>query len=281
MSVESATATTISQPIETFRFTEQDRIEILSQVSITDSLQSTVESASHSAQQKLEALKKKELSLQLHATTLAEYIKANRIPRGLRTTLTPNLLPKDPGYAKEWFGLCNAFSLDLMYLTIKHLNERLISLQTEITNLEVEVKEQLTKEKYTELSTSIADTLAKLKESILKVKKRKFERDSRDYHLDQVYTWSRKAKTTRRGGATPVINPQRDARGGEGDTLSSDSDNSSNTSDRRHRRSFLGRGNQQRDNQETPNHPPPQQRAQRPATRAWTTRGRGRGHNRR
>lgn len=281
MSVESILATTASQPIETFRLTEQDRALILSQVNSTDSLHTAGESSFYSAQQKLEALKKKEVSLQLHATTLAEYIKANRIPRGLRTTLTPNLLSDDLSYTREWYGLCNAFSLDLMYLTIKHLNERLIGLQKEITEVEDEIKLQVTAEKYVEIETNINEGLGKLKEGILKVKKRKFERDSRDYHNDQVYTWNKKKRGQRANARSPTASSRAVQRSVEGEVLTSDSDSSSN-GDRRHRRSFLGRGNQARESPERRIPPTQQQRTQqRPVTRAWSTRGRGRGNNRR
>lgn len=51
---------------------------------------------------KLEQLKKRETSLNLHAFTLMEYMKAQRIPRGLRSSLTPILLKDDTAYCERW-----------------------------------------------------------------------------------------------------------------------------------------------------------------------------------
>lgn len=273
----SASESSIDREVsETFRLTEEDRVDILSQVHITDSLQPESESLQSDAQQKLEVLRKKELTLQLHATTLAEYIKTRRIPRGLRVNLTPNLLSDDSDFVKQWYGLCNAFSADLMYLTIKHLNEKISKLQADIIEAESEVKAHTSSDKFQELTSALNDTLLKLKENILKTKRRKFERDAKDYHNDLVYSWNKKkskqgpSQAGRRKQTRENLVPQAT------DTNTDSSD--STESDNKTKRSFLGKGGTRKEGPGETSHQPPQQR---PATRSWTTRGRGRNYNRR
>lgn len=277
MSASESTADAVR--INTFRFTEQDRALILSQVSTTDLLEPDTGSTVNDAQSRLESLRKKELTLQLHANTLAEYIKAQRIPRGLRTNLTPNLLTDDQDFVTEWYGLCNAFSLDLMFLTIKHLHDKITVIQEQINSTERELKDSLPELQYTEVTANLTESLQKLKENILKVKKRKFERDNKDYLNNQVYTWNRKKpKQEARQASISGRTPDNRQPLAENSTDSGDS----SASEHHGRRAFLGRTVPNREGQgSTPHTAQPARTQQRPVTRAWTTRGRGRGHNRR
>lgn len=53
----------------------------------------------------------------LHDSTLAEYLKVQRIPKGLRSSLTP-ILKDYMEYQEKWCALCNWHSLHLMLLTV-------------------------------------------------------------------------------------------------------------------------------------------------------------------
>lgn len=261
----------------TYRLSEADRELILSQVETTDLTSPGTSSVADTAVQRLETLRKKEVTLQLHSSTLAEYIKNKRIPRGLRTSLTPNLLADDHEFVKNWYGLCNQFSIDLMFLTVKHLQERLKTVKEEIENIESDLKNSSPIEKFNEIVGTIAESTSKLRENILKTKKRKFDRDTRDYEQNQVYTWNKKRKNNQRfsGQRPPPLSQQGPQASG-----SSTSDNSdSSGSEGRRRRSFLGRQNSQRQ-RDPQGSRQEQSESPRPQTRSRTGRGGGRGNNR-
>lgn len=247
----------------TFRFSQEDRELILSQVATTPTFIPTGSSDTSDATQKLEGLKRKETTLSLHLSTLVEYIKVNRIPRGLRTTLTPNLLTDDSEFVKHWYGMCNQFSQDLMLLTVKHLQERLNTLKEDITRVEAELSSKHTAEQYAEILKNIDNIVSKLRENIVKTKTRKFDRDAKDYELNEVYTWQKKRRTQRRP-PPPQTRPQA-SRGTPVETTSTDSEDSGSSGSRK--RSFLQRQKKA----------PQDQATSRPQTRAWSGRGRGRG----
>ncbi|XP_056420504.1 uncharacterized protein LOC130361474 [Hyla sarda] len=145
---------------------------------------------------KLLQMKKKETSLILHASTIAEYLKVQRIPRGLRSSLTPALLMEDREYIIKWYALCNAHSMDLMFLTVQHLQVSIIDIQKEIKKMEKDLKKESTSEYMDKIMREIRDNISKLRASILQTKLTKFERDTKDYQLDRVYTWAEERRKT-------------------------------------------------------------------------------------
>lgn len=214
----------------------------------------------------------KEITLSLHSSTLVDYIKNKRIPRGLRTSLAPNLLTDDHVFIRKWYGLCNQFSLDLMFLTVQHLQDRITSVREEANTVESELLGSISADKLTEVLESIQNSTAKLKENILKTKKRKLERDARDYELNQVYTWSKKKRSVpRHQNVKPA--PTEPSTSADRAASSSDSGESSNTDSRR-RRSFLGR---RQGGQRKKEPPPSWQDTPRPQTRSRSGRGKARG----
>lgn len=259
-------ANTSSRHADTYRLTEAERDLILTQVGTSgQALFNPAESTDVSV--KLESLKRKELTLSLHSTTLAEYIRVQRIPRGLRSNLTPNLLLDDKEYISHWYGICNQFSFDLMLLTIKHIQLALRPIQEQISTIEKEIEQLLTAEKLVDTQRRINETTTKLRENILKVKLRKFRRDTQDYEADRVYTWNKARKQQEGRHSTPP--PQHHSPG------ASTSDSDSGSSDGRRRRDFLGI------QRTVENRQPSNEGDTRPNTRSWTQRGRGRSTRRR
>lgn len=143
---------------------------------------------------KLEQMRKKEINLTLHASTLTEYLKAQRIPRGLRCSLTPILLKDDAEYQSKWYALCNRHSLDLMLLTVKHLQVAIKKTQDEISTILPEVKNSSTPAEFDKLQEEISVNIRKMREQLMQTKIKKFERDTKDYLFNRVYTWSEEKK---------------------------------------------------------------------------------------
>lgn len=143
---------------------------------------------------KLEQLRKKEINLTLHASTLTEYLKMQRIPRGLRCSLTPILLKDDTEYQNRWYALCNRHSLDLMLLTVKHLQGAINKTQDEINVVIPEIKNSSTPAEFDKLQEEISTNIRKMREQLMQTKIKKFERDTKDYLFNRVYTWAEEKK---------------------------------------------------------------------------------------
>lgn len=264
-----------------FRFSEEDREQILSQVSGTQSVITSATTEANDVVARLESLKRKETTLNLHLSTLVDYIKAERVPRGLRSNLIPNLLTEDKEFVENWYGISNQYSQDLMYLMVKHLQKKIQQLQKEIGECELELLNTYPAERCRDIAKTIEGTVQRLKENIVKTKARKFERDARDYEMNEVYSWNKKKRSTKnqkkRQSSTTSQNPS-------AESTSTDSEEGTSTGTRRKKRSFLGQRNQRSGDRtegtQATVHPPENQR---PQTRSRTRqdRGRGRGPSRR
>lgn len=135
------------------------------------------------------------MNLTLHASTLTEYLKTQRIPRGLRCSLTPILLKEDIEYRNKWYALCNRHSLDLMLLTVKHLQAAINKIQEEIVTIEEDIKSTATIAEFNKAHEDIKANIEKMRQQLMQNKIKKFERDTKDYLLNKVYTWADDRKT--------------------------------------------------------------------------------------
>ncbi|OCT80116.1 hypothetical protein XELAEV_18026921mg [Xenopus laevis] len=118
----------------------------------------------------LELFQRKYVAYDLHLRTLAEYMKVNRIPRGLRVRLCPTLFASDKEFCTRWEAIINKCSSDLMLATMERL-------QTELPNVVAQGKEKLAHHVqgfHTEVETR---------------KRSKFQRDANDYSNGRVYRW--------------------------------------------------------------------------------------------
>lgn len=70
-----------------------------------------------------ERINKKLITHELHCSTLTEYFRCSRIPRGLRSNLRPTLFSENTEFCKRFEGILNKCSLDLMILTIEFLQQ--------------------------------------------------------------------------------------------------------------------------------------------------------------
>lgn len=276
MSFESIAATS-DRSSDVYRLSEEDRDLILTQIATSD-LKLPLQSASTTNRyQQLESLRRKELTLTLHASTLAEYVRVKRIPRGLRTHLTPNLLTDKSIFTSRWYGLCNQLSFDLMLLSIKHLQEEIDVCKDDIRILEKEIRDNDPPSKVEASLLNIDEAMGRLRESIMKVKLHKFARDTKDYANDEVYTWNK--KRPRRPTNPP--HPQKQQSRHLQDTTASDSEDSMEFS--HSKKPFLGlqRTIQNPNTIASDEEIEGPSSYQRPQTRAQRARGRGRPTRRR
>ncbi|XP_041437288.1 uncharacterized protein LOC121399782 [Xenopus laevis] len=196
---------------DTFSFSQQERAEILSSVgeSLSDVLDVSV-TPDKEVKRKIETLAKKEISLSLHCSTLAEYAKVARIPRGLRCTLLPFFNKEDKQFMDKWYAILNRCSLDLMIHTIQGLQSNIKSTQQELVTATTELKSRITSENFNKFNIELQASLADFRADLVQKKLHKYRRDTLDYESDRVYTWAAERKRTRtqerwrRGLRTPM-----------------------------------------------------------------------------
>lgn len=125
----------------------------------------------------------------LHGTTLSEYVRAKRIPRGLRIQKPPTLGRQDPEFCQQWCQILNKASLDLTVLIIQHTQKQLASIDTEINAHTAQLQSMMTPEDLTKLKEEIKVSTDKYEQELNKTKLAKFRRDTLDYKNDNVYPW--------------------------------------------------------------------------------------------
>ncbi len=114
-----------------FKFTNEDAQRILFSNSCMD-----IGVSSNHLKVKLERLHLKETHLQMHGTTLSEYWRNKRIPRGQRIQKAPTMRKSNEDFVKRWGEILNKCSFDLMLLIIEHVSTEASELQKEILSQE-------------------------------------------------------------------------------------------------------------------------------------------------
>ncbi|XP_044142234.1 uncharacterized protein LOC122933714 [Bufo gargarizans] len=170
-------------------------------------------------------------SLILHCSTLTEYHKNNRIPRGLRSHLRPTLFKDDADFCDRFENIINKCSFDLMLLTIDKARHTIEDLQKQITATEEQLSSILPTEEWTTLKEKTSKQTSEYQKYTEGTKRAKFIRDAEDYRLNRVYRWR-------------DLNPQAgwDNRNHDFSSGQSSSGSESGRINTQRRRHFLGRG---------------------------------------
>ncbi|OCT55668.1 hypothetical protein XELAEV_18000198mg [Xenopus laevis] len=227
-------AATTDRKADIYCFTEVERKRILQ---ASQSLPQVTISAEPDLFRNLEQLKRRETVWALHSASLTEYVRAQRIPRGLRISLQPALFRGDAEFLTKWRGILNRCSLDLMTLTIQQLNNGQKELQQQIHAASEEYKIKFGATNNDTLQ-ELERKIEKLQQELLQGKLRKFRRDTRDYETGEVYTW----KDNRRAYRQRFHSSASTSRKSE--THSTDSEASSPVSSQGSAVAFLGQGRQ-------------------------------------
>lgn len=139
--------------------------------------------------QRLEHLKKKEIRYTLHGSTLSQYWRNKRIPRGLRIHKEPTIGRNNENFCKRWCDILNKCSLDLMLLVIEHVNDELSKTCSEITELQTEMATKYDAQQLQNIQDQCSALIEGYKKELLEIKLRKYRRDTLDYKNGQVYRW--------------------------------------------------------------------------------------------
>ncbi|CAJ0956744.1 unnamed protein product [Ranitomeya imitator] len=132
-------------------------------------------------------------NLELHGATLTEYLKAQRIPRGLRVSLRPTLFSNSTEFCTKFELVLNKCSFDLMVLTLEHLHKEISTTQEQIKNLESQLSSTISVDEFNSLKKKIDSNISLHRRDIELKKRTKFQRDLEDYELNRVYQWQDKS----------------------------------------------------------------------------------------
>lgn len=148
-----------------------------------------------SSLQNLEKLKLQESRVWWDHTTINKYLSKDMIPRGLRLKKIPTTIYSD-AFVIEWNQILSTCSTKLMELIVKHESETLADLSKKLEDAAKNLQEFKEIQDYQLQLDKIEDLVNKQEESIMTVKKSKFQRDTYDYTHNQVYEWGRRIRPT-------------------------------------------------------------------------------------
>ncbi|XP_069592612.1 uncharacterized protein [Ranitomeya imitator] len=181
---------------ETFFYNASEAVEIVSKVTASsDFLHTPTQELKH---RDLERETKRAINLELHTITIAEYLRVQRIPRGLRVPLQPTFFKEDKEYCTKFEQILNKCSFDLMTLTLSYLQKSLDTVNTQISALENQLSSTMSQEQYQEVKSKNQATLQSHRQELEKKKRAKFLRDTEDYLQNRVYQWRDKQHSYKR-----------------------------------------------------------------------------------
>ncbi|CAJ0936771.1 unnamed protein product [Ranitomeya imitator] len=137
----------------------------------------------------LERETKRAINLELHTIMIAEYLKVQRIRRGMRVPLHPTFFKEDKEYCTKFEQILNKCSFDLMTLTLSFLPKNLESVNSQITAIETQLSSTMPVEEFQEMKSKNQETLNIFRRDLEKKKRSKFLRDTEDYQQSRVYQW--------------------------------------------------------------------------------------------
>ncbi|XP_056402516.1 uncharacterized protein LOC130295627 [Hyla sarda] len=148
-------------------------------------------------QRNYEQESKRLVTMQLHLTTLGEYYKSHRIPRGMRNNLKPTMYTQDIDFKSKYERITNRYALDLILLNIEFLQKDVSQSRLRTTALEDSLKSALNQNDYEVFLEKQSTFLAKFRSELEEQKRHKWYRDSQDYSSGRIYNWNNNYNTQR------------------------------------------------------------------------------------
>lgn len=141
---------------------------------------------------RLERLRKSEIAKWWDGATLKEYLRLERVPRDLRSTIFPTYDDLEEDLLLIWEKELIGNSMRLMNILIESADRKVLKAIEEIDILEKEILDMnlvdVTKKNYTILE----EILGKFEDDIKERKARKLKRDEIDYLSGRVFTFAKK-----------------------------------------------------------------------------------------
>ncbi|XP_073437750.1 uncharacterized protein [Dendrobates tinctorius] len=171
----------------TFSYNQEETNAILSKLSFSSDFLKVPPKETRGKD--LERELRHQTNLELHCATLSEYLRVQRIPRGLRVPLRPTLFSDSIDFCQKFEQILNKCSFDLMTLTVEHLQTSINKSRDSIKNIESQLASSSTSEELTTLKDKLKGIIDQHKRDTEQRKRIKFQRDTEDYNNNRVYHW--------------------------------------------------------------------------------------------
>jgi hypothetical protein len=123
---------------------------------------------------KLDRFHDKEVRFQSHKEFLTRCLEANIIPNGLKLQLEPSIGNHNDEFVNKWYEKLEKFSRELMQDVIEECNTTLTSVNTEITTLEGNLRNQTEETQFAEIKKAITANHEMRKRTLQQTKNKKF-----------------------------------------------------------------------------------------------------------
>ncbi|OCT78630.1 hypothetical protein XELAEV_18029718mg [Xenopus laevis] len=143
---------------------------------------------------KLEKYMIKETRLWWDISTLENYLKSGRIPRGLRIRKFPTFTDVTRDFVESWNKILSTCSERLMELIVSFHSEKHKMIQSDIKELQSDLLKQEAQIDVVNSLDEIRHRVNKMETEIKRSKREKFLRDKMDYELNRVYDWNIRSK---------------------------------------------------------------------------------------
>ncbi|XP_077148559.1 uncharacterized protein LOC143809016 [Ranitomeya variabilis] len=132
---------------------------------------------------------KRLISSQLHLTTLGQYLKERKIPRGLRSNIRPNLFSGNTAFCNRFTMISNKYAMDVMLLNVEYLQVEVKKLQSSTGEVEIKLQDILSKDDWIMFKDKVDKDMSKFRSELEETKRKKWIRDTGDYETGHVYSW--------------------------------------------------------------------------------------------
>ncbi|XP_056409872.1 uncharacterized protein LOC130335126 [Hyla sarda] len=136
----------------------------------------------------LENLMIKETKTWWDNKTLTTYLEKNIVPRGLRLKKRP-IKTYSQGFITKWDSALLECSAKLMTYIVEEESLELASMQQEMEGLRTQLAMYKEHKDFASVEQAALEKLDSVENSIMDIKKSKFQRDILDYNKDQVFSW--------------------------------------------------------------------------------------------
>ncbi|CAJ0965680.1 unnamed protein product [Ranitomeya imitator] len=171
----------------TFNYTTEDEERILGNIE-GDATFLKIPSATEMRNKYINDCKRL-ISSQLHLTTLGQYLKERKIPRGLRSNIRPNLFSSNTTFRNRFMMISNKYAMDVMLLNVEFLQIEVKKLQTSVGDTGKKLQDLLNKDDWTVFKDKVDKDMSKIRGELEETKRKKWIRDTGDYETGHVYAW--------------------------------------------------------------------------------------------
>lgn len=108
----------------------------------------------------------------------------------MRSSLQPTLFSNDMDFRVQFEKLSNKYASDLILLNLEFLQKELSTLSEKMAQVNQQLKDASTDDEYKQFFDKQTTFLCKFRLELQEVKRKKWQRDQKDYDEGAIYSWN-------------------------------------------------------------------------------------------